>query len=286
MSTRAILPQRTTGEPGERILRYTLVERVHHWVGALFYIYCLITGLAFWSPYMFWLAALVGGGPTARFWHPWLGLAFTASMFWMYKMWRGDMATTEADLRWKKAVKHYIENDDQNLPPEGRFNWGQKVFFWLMFYGVILLVLSGLWAVVRGIDPVEFALAPTFVCHRARCRRSCHHWRFHHSRLHGNCHDSRRVYLDHSRRSFGHLGEDPPSPLVRAGHRQAAPAEMKRSKWDQRIQRADELTVRTSFRGRGVALLQRLRDLPERTLRPRRRSPGERFTKKGCRLIQ
>ena len=149
MSTRAISSQRTTGEPGERILRYTLVERVHHWVGALFYIYCLITGLAFWSPYMFWLAALVGGGPTARFWHPWLGLAFTASMFWMYKMWRGDMATTEADLRWKKAVKHYIENDDQNLPPEGRFNWGQKVFFWLMFYGVILLVLSGsgLWFV-------------------------------------------------------------------------------------------------------------------------------------------
>jgi len=105
--------------------------------------------LAFWSPYMYWLAALVGGGPTARFWHPWLGLAFTGSMFWMYRMWRGDMTTTEADLRWKKEVKHYIENDDQNLPPEGRFNWGQKVFFWLMFYGVILLVLSGsgLWFV-------------------------------------------------------------------------------------------------------------------------------------------
>jgi formate dehydrogenase subunit gamma len=62
----------------------------------------------------------------------------------MYRMWRGDMATTAADLRWRKAVKHYIENDDQNLPPEGRFNWGQKVFFWLMFYGVILLALSGL----------------------------------------------------------------------------------------------------------------------------------------------
>lgn len=149
MNTRAISSQRTTGEPGERILRYTLIERVHHWVGALFYVYCLITGLAFWSPYMFWLAALVGGGPTARFWHPWMGLAFTTSMFWMYKMWRGDMTTTEADLRWKKEVKHYIENDDDNLPPEGRFNWGQKVFFWLMFYGVILLVLSGtgLWFV-------------------------------------------------------------------------------------------------------------------------------------------
>ena len=144
MSSHAISSPRTTGQAGERILRYTLVERVHHWMGALFYVYCLITGLAFWSPYMYWLAALVGGGPTARFWHPWLGVAFAFSMFWMYKMWRGDMATTEADLRWRKAVNHYIENDDQNLPPEGRFNYGQKIFFWLMFYGVILLVISGI----------------------------------------------------------------------------------------------------------------------------------------------
>jgi formate dehydrogenase subunit gamma len=144
VSSHAISSPRTTGQAGERILRYTLVERVHHWMGALFYVYCLITGLAFWSPYMYWLAALVGGGPTARFWHPWLGVAFAFSMFWMYKMWRGDMATTEADLRWRKAVNHYIENDDQNLPPEGRFNYGQKIFFWLMFYGVILLVISGI----------------------------------------------------------------------------------------------------------------------------------------------
>jgi formate dehydrogenase subunit gamma len=140
---------RTTGEPGGNVLRYTLIERVHHWLGFFFYLYCLITGLAFWSPYMFWLAALVGGGPTARFWHPWFGLGFTASMLWMYRMWWRDMQTTEADLRWKKAIKHYIENDDQNLPPEGRFNYGQKLYFWVMIYGVILLLISGtgLWFV-------------------------------------------------------------------------------------------------------------------------------------------
>jgi formate dehydrogenase subunit gamma len=144
-----------TGEPSGTlhrdgsILRYTFMERVHHWVGAAFYVYCLITGLAFWSPYMFWLAVLVGGGPTARFWHPWFGLAFTASMFWMYGMWRRDMQTTEADRRWIKNVKYYVENEDEKLPPVGRFNHGQKLFFWLMFYGVILLLISGvgLWFV-------------------------------------------------------------------------------------------------------------------------------------------
>ncbi len=149
MSSHVVSSSRTTGEPGERILRYTLVERVNHWFGALTYSYCLLTGLAFWSPYLYWLAAIVGGGPTARFWHPWLGLAFTASMFWMHRMWDRDMQITEPDRRWAKAMKYYVENDDQHLPPEGRFNYGQKLFFWLMFYGVILLVISGvgLWFV-------------------------------------------------------------------------------------------------------------------------------------------
>jgi len=133
----------TDGSPG-RILRYTLTERVQHWLGAVFYVYCLITGLAFWSPYMFWLAVLVGGGPTARFWHPWFGLASTLSVGWMYKMWRGDLATTDEDRRWWKSINYYVANEDEELPPVGRFNFGQKLFFWLMFFGVILLLISGL----------------------------------------------------------------------------------------------------------------------------------------------
>jgi len=143
-SSHVISSARTTGESGGKILRYTLGERVQHWLGALFYVYCLITGLAFWSPYMFWLAVIVGGGPTARFWHPWFGLAFTLSMGWMYKMWSSDLARTDADRRWWKAINYYVENDDEKLPPVGRFNFGQKLFFWVMFFGVILLLISGL----------------------------------------------------------------------------------------------------------------------------------------------
>ncbi len=218
MSSHTISSPRTTGDPGERILRYTLVERLHHWMSALFYVYCLITGLAFWSPYMYWLAAIVGGGPTARFWHPWFGLGFTFSMFWMYKMWRSDMATTDADRRWHKQVKHYIENDDQNLPPEGRFNYGQKVFFWLMFYGVILLLLSGLGLWFVEDIPWSLALAALSRGHRARCHGDGHHRRLHHSRLHGHGHDPRRFHFHHSRRSYHGLGENPSPPVVRAGH--------------------------------------------------------------------
>jgi formate dehydrogenase subunit gamma len=145
-ASRVISPREPAGTVHRHgiILRYTLNERLNHWFAALTYIYCLITGLAFWSPYMYWLAAIVGGGPTARFWHPWFGLAFTVSVFLMYRMWDRDMQITDADRRWSKAMEYYIKNEDEKLPPEGRFNYGQKLFFWLMFYGIILLLISGI----------------------------------------------------------------------------------------------------------------------------------------------
>jgi len=61
----------------------------------------------------------------------------------MFRDWHDDMRTTEADIKWKNVVGSYIRNEDENLPPVGRFNWGQKQFFWVMFYAVILLLLSG-----------------------------------------------------------------------------------------------------------------------------------------------
>ena len=59
-------------------------------------------------------------------------------------MWMPDMAITDADRQWQKSVKYYVENEDEKLPAIGRFNWGQKIFFWVMFWGGLLLLLSGL----------------------------------------------------------------------------------------------------------------------------------------------
>lgn len=130
--------------PNGRILRYTLRERVIHWIAGISYVYLLLTGLAFFTPLLYWLASLEGGGPTARAWHPWAGLIFTFAVVWMYKIWRREMRLTESDRAWSKALGHYIRNEDENLPPVGRFNAGQKQLFWLMFYGGIALLLSGL----------------------------------------------------------------------------------------------------------------------------------------------
>ena len=52
------------------IERYTFRERIMHWLTGGTYLYCLATGLAFYSPHLYWLAYVLGGAPTSRFWHP------------------------------------------------------------------------------------------------------------------------------------------------------------------------------------------------------------------------
>jgi formate dehydrogenase subunit gamma len=128
----------------DRIVRYTLDERIHHWTAGLTYIYCLITGLAFWSPYLFWLTVLVGGGATARFWHPWSGVLFAISVVWLYKLWHKEMSTTNADRAWQHSMLSYIENEDEKLPAIGKYNVGQKQLFWVMVIGGLVLFVSGL----------------------------------------------------------------------------------------------------------------------------------------------
>lgn len=129
--------------PYGRILRYTFRERLTHWAAAFSYIYLLLTGLAFWSPWLFWLAILLGGAQVSRMLHPWIGLVFVAAVLHMYAMWAGQMRTTETDKAWWRAVHHYVRNQDDKMPPAGRYNAGQKLLFWGFFFCGLLLLLTG-----------------------------------------------------------------------------------------------------------------------------------------------
>jgi formate dehydrogenase subunit gamma len=141
MTTRPLpLGESSDGE----VQRYTVSERLWHWLGGLSFTYCALTGLALFSPYLYWLAAVFGGGPTVRFWHPWLGLVFLAAVLWMHGQWRDDLKLTEADRQWREKIDAYVTNHDQELPPQARFNAGQKLFYWAMFYALLVLLLSGI----------------------------------------------------------------------------------------------------------------------------------------------
>lgn len=125
------------------VLRYTLRERLTHWVAGFSYVYLLLTGLAFWSPWCFWIAVILGGGQVLRMLHPWAGLIFVGAVLYMCSMWAGQMRHTDIDKAWWKAVRYYSTNQDDKMPPAGRYNAGQKFLFWGFFWGGILLLLSG-----------------------------------------------------------------------------------------------------------------------------------------------
>ena len=143
MSTQTIVREGTLLPRGQ-IVRYTFEERVCHWVNGATYLFCLLTGLAFYSPYLYWLSYVGGSPATARFLHPWVGVFFFVAVLWMHALWKLQMRTAPEDQAWKDNVKNYIENRDELMPPQGRFNAGQKLFYWVMYYGAIVLLITGL----------------------------------------------------------------------------------------------------------------------------------------------
>jgi len=126
------------------IVRYTLKERMAHWISGVTYLYLLATGMALFTPYLYWIAIVLGGGATIRFWHPWVGLIYMASVFWMQNMWGADMKITDDDRKWSKTISAYVTNRDEQVAPAGHFNHGQKQFYWIMFWGGLALLITGL----------------------------------------------------------------------------------------------------------------------------------------------
>jgi len=127
-----------------RVVRYSFQERLVHWLAAFSYIYLMLTGLAFWSPWLFWIAVTLGGPTVSRELHPWAGVIFVFSTLLMYGMWGRQMHETESDREFWSALRHYVRNEDELVPSADRFNAGQKMLFWGFLWCGILLLLSGL----------------------------------------------------------------------------------------------------------------------------------------------
>ena len=129
--------------PGARIMRYSFHERAVHWIAGLSYLYLLFTGLAFWSPWLFWIAVVLGGATVTRDLHPWVGLIFTAAVFLMYRMWASQMGKEPSDRAWDESLPLYIRNQDDKVALTDKFNPGQKNLFWAFFWCGIALLVSG-----------------------------------------------------------------------------------------------------------------------------------------------
>jgi len=69
---------------------------------------------------------------------------FALAVCYMYVLWAAQMRTTDMDKAWWHSVGHYVRNEDEKMPPAGRYNAGQKALFWSFFYAAIALLLTGM----------------------------------------------------------------------------------------------------------------------------------------------
>jgi formate dehydrogenase subunit gamma len=123
--------------------RFSFLERVTHWVVGVTFVFLFLTGLAFSYPSLFWLTMFVGGGPAARVLHPQVGAAFGLGLTVMFLLWAKDMFLDALDKQWLGAVKHYAMHERDKVPPAGKYNAGQKMFFWLQSVLGVLFVVTG-----------------------------------------------------------------------------------------------------------------------------------------------
>ncbi|HEY2362894.1 MAG TPA: formate dehydrogenase subunit gamma [Candidatus Angelobacter sp.] len=164
-----IVARPTTAIPADEVQRYNFAERAYHWINAIAYTYLMLTGLAIFTPLAYWLAYVLGGPSTIRYWHPWIGLIYLATIFWMHRLWKRDMQKIPEDEQWSKHIRDYAENRDELMPPQGRFNAGQKQFWWVMLYCTFILLITGIimWIPEKMPRELHWVLPITVFLHSA-----------------------------------------------------------------------------------------------------------------------
>lgn len=126
------------------LLRFTVPERVNHWLVALTFFLLALSGLVYFQPLYYPLSQLFGGGTWARILHPFFGVVMILLFGGMFLRFRKLSIMTPSDKEWLRHVREIVNGDERNLPEAGKLNGGQKLMFWSLVACMVLLILSGI----------------------------------------------------------------------------------------------------------------------------------------------
>lgn len=128
------------------IIRHRRASRLIHWSVAITFFLSLVSGMPIWSPIFGWMAALVGGLESARIIHPYAGVAFFVLSVVQFFHWLGDMHMNAEDRGWWRPSKlmAYMRYEDEPAMEGGKYNPGQKMFFYAVCLGAVGLLITGI----------------------------------------------------------------------------------------------------------------------------------------------
>lgn len=110
-----------------------------HWGAAVPFVLICITGL------IMVFGANLGGGAFVRFARDVHGIAtpiFAVFGIIMFSMWFKECLFKKYDIDWFKIMGGYLSQENKPIPA-GKFNAGQKMWFWIATIGGGIMVLSG-----------------------------------------------------------------------------------------------------------------------------------------------
>ncbi len=159
-----------SGRSGLKILRFKAIERFSHWLTAVSFVILALTGLNITFGKKLLLPVI---GPetfstvsqAAKYIHNFVSFAFVVGLVLIAVIFIKDNLFNRVDLEWLKRGGGFIKS--KHAPAE-RFNFGEKLVFWLS-------LAAGLGAYLRLPSPVSVLRHehPRHAGHPGGARRRC-----------------------------------------------------------------------------------------------------------------
>lgn len=133
------------GRSGKKILRFKAFERFAHWLTAVSFVVLALTGLNITFGKIL-LLPLIGADAFARvsqaakYVHDFTGFSFVVGLVLIIAFFFRDNLFERVDLDWIRQGGGFIKNKHA---PAGRFNFGEKLVYWLSVAAGVAVSVSG-----------------------------------------------------------------------------------------------------------------------------------------------
>jgi formate dehydrogenase subunit gamma len=133
------------GRSGRKILRFKAFERFSHWLTAVSFVILGLTGLNITFGKIV-LLPLIGPeafsdvSQAAKYVHNFISFAFVAGLILIVVIFFKDNLLEKVDIDWLKQGGGFIKS---RHAPAGRFNFGEKLVYWLSLAAGLAVSVSG-----------------------------------------------------------------------------------------------------------------------------------------------
>ncbi len=133
---------------GKKYYIFSLFNRIIHGMSAVSFMVLVPTGL------IMMFGSYFGGGEFVRVskeLHAVSNFLFMISVVPMFIMWVRNMLFTGEDIKWFMILGGYLSKEKKPIPA-GKFNAGQKMWFWVCTIGGIVMIFTGITIYVQDLN--------------------------------------------------------------------------------------------------------------------------------------